>query len=61
MENTKQFTPLNLKITKIPLQVKGSYWRCFKLTGDSIDTLLTDHGDEPILPENVNCKEMTIR
>ncbi|ELA87785.1 SpaA isopeptide-forming pilin-related protein, partial [Enterococcus faecium] len=61
-KNTKQFTPLNLKITKnSSTGEKDLIGAVFKLTGDSIDTLLTDHGDGTYsLPENVKLqKEMT--
>ncbi|HGF7768357.1 TPA: SpaA isopeptide-forming pilin-related protein, partial [Enterococcus faecium] len=61
-KNTKQFTPLNLKITKnSSTGEKNLIGAVFKLTGDSIDTLLTDHGDGTYsLPENVKLqKEMT--
>ncbi|EGP5364548.1 VWA domain-containing protein [Enterococcus faecium] len=61
-KNTKQFTPLNLKITKnSSTGEKNLIGAVFKLTGDSIDTLLTDHGDGTYsLPENIKLqKEMT--
>ncbi|EMF0368393.1 VWA domain-containing protein, partial [Enterococcus faecium] len=61
-KNTKQFTPLDLKITKnSSTGEKDLIGAVFKLTGDSIDTLLTDHGDGTYsLPENVKLqKEMT--
>lgn len=61
-KNTKQFTPLDLKITKnSSTGEKKLIGAVFKLTGDSIDTLLTDHGDGTYsLPENVKLqKEMT--
>nr|WP_277893166.1 SpaA isopeptide-forming pilin-related protein [Enterococcus lactis] len=61
-KNTKQFTPLDLKITKnSSTGEKDLIGAVFKLTGDSIDTLLTDNGDGTYsLPENVKLqKEMT--
>ncbi|EGP4810178.1 VWA domain-containing protein [Enterococcus faecium] len=61
-KNTKQFTPLNLKITKnSSTGEKNLIGAVFKLTGDSIDTLLTDHGDGTYsLPGNIKLqKEMT--
>lgn len=61
-KNTKQFTPLDLKITKnSSTGEKKLIGAVFKLTGDSIDTLLTDNGDGTYsLPENVKLqKEMT--
>ena len=61
-KNTKQFTPLDLKITKnSSTGEKDLIGAVFKLTGDSIDTLLTDNGDGTYsLPGNVKLqKEMT--
>ncbi len=61
-KNTKQFTPLDLKITKnSSTGEKDLIGAVFKLTGDSIDTLLTDNGDGTYsLPENDKLqKEMT--
>lgn len=61
-KNTKQFTPLDLKITKnSSTGEKDLIGAVFKLTGDSIDTLLTDNGDGTYsLRENVKLqKEMT--
>ncbi|WP_275400627.1 SpaA isopeptide-forming pilin-related protein [Enterococcus faecium] len=61
-KNTKQFTPLDLKITKnSSTGEKDLIGAVFKLAGDSIDTLLTDNGDGTYsLPENVKLqKEMT--
>ena len=61
-KNTKQFTPLDLKITKnSSTGEKDLIGAVFKLTGDSIDTLLTDNGDGTYsLPENVKLqKELT--
>ncbi|HFC9196716.1 SpaA isopeptide-forming pilin-related protein [Enterococcus lactis] len=61
-KNTKQFTPLDLKITKnSSTGEKDLIGAVFKLTGDSIDTLLTDNGEGTYsLPENVKLqKEMT--
>ncbi|MDB7360235.1 SpaA isopeptide-forming pilin-related protein [Enterococcus faecium] len=61
-KNTKQFTPLDLKITKnSSTGEKDLIGAVFKLTGDSIDTLLTDNGDGTYsLPGNIKLqKEMT--